>query len=71
MDAIFLYGNRLKNKQEAIRYTKIAADNGIVEAMINYGRILRLGDGIPSDSTEDIKYFKMAIDQGSSYGMTL
>ena len=68
--AIYNYGYLLKDRQESARYVKIAADNGCTIAMTSYGKMLRLGDGVPADSNEAVKYYKMAIEKGNVYGMT-
>lgn len=47
-----------KNVKKSTKYYKIAADKGVVQAMVKYGELVE-------DKRESIQYFKMAADSGS------
>lgn len=53
------------DKVKACEYYKRSADNGNVDGMYNYARILEDGEnGVPVDYIEACKYFKSAADLG-------
>ena len=58
-----------KNKKEAAKYLKKAADTNNAEACLIYGIMLDAGDGIKIDHKEAAKYFKIAADKGNSDGI--
>jgi TPR repeat protein len=49
---------------EAIKYLKLAVEQGNSEAETLYASYLALGDGVPEDQLEAAKYFKRAADKG-------
>lgn len=53
---MYKYGCIPTDKGEAAKYYKNAADKGNINAMINYGFILKCGDGIPIDKKETATY---------------
>lgn len=62
----FLYGNGVnENKSVASKYFKIAADNGIIEAMKIYG------DGVLTNKREALKFIKILADKGDSVSLYL
>ena len=50
--------------KEASRYCKLAADKGHVDAMFNYGKMLKNGRGVAVNEEEACRYYKMAADKG-------
>lgn len=53
-------GNGIQaDKKEAAKYFKIDADKGNLNAMNNYGIMLKKGDGIKSDKKEAAKYINV------------
>jgi TPR repeat protein len=61
---------------EAVKYYKLAADQGYAAAQNNYGYCLQQGKGISINLTEAVHYFKLAADRGDivaqyNLGMTL
>lgn len=54
------------NKKEAVRYLKLEADKGNIDAMFNYGLMQYDGDRIQVDKEEAVQYYKKAADKGSS-----
>ena len=71
----FKYGKMLEfgegtpiNIEEAVKYYKMAIENGNTDAMNHYGKMLENGEGIPVDKEKANKYYRMAeekIDQNS------
>lgn len=70
-DFCFIYGNMLTNgygvsssKKEAIKYYKLAAEQGHVSSIFNYAFILDSFEGIFNKKREAVRYFKQATDAG-------
>lgn len=60
-------GNGIQaDKKEAAKYFKIGADKRNLNAMNNYGIMLKKGDGIKSDKTEAAKYIKILSNSKSN-----
>ena len=55
--------------KNAIKFYKMAADNGNIEAMFDYAYKLDNDYGNTNNKQEVIKYYKMAVDKGSSDAM--
>lgn len=51
------------NKEESIRYLKMAIDLGNSDAMCEYAKILLIDKDL-ANKEKSIKYFQMAIDSG-------
>ena len=49
---------------KAVKYYKLAADQGHAEAQYNLGRCYEKGEGVSKDYKEAEKYYKLAADQG-------
>ena len=47
----------------------MAIDKGETNAMTNYADMLQKGDGIPKNTSEAVRYYKMASDKGDTYAM--
>ena len=57
------------DKAKAARCYKIAADEGNIYGMIQYGNMLLKGEGIDMNKIEAVDYFKQAADKGSADAM--
>jgi len=55
-----------KNIQEAVRWYKRAADQGVVLAQVDLGTMYARGDDIPQDYKEAARWFGMAAAQGNA-----
>ena len=67
INSIISYANILKkrdNKQEAVRYYKIATDSENVTAMGIYAEMLYFGIGISQNKPEAVSYLKTAAENG-------
>ncbi|KAK8897592.1 hypothetical protein M9Y10_015551 [Tritrichomonas musculus] len=63
--ALFFENGSVAN-EEIMKYFKTAAENGCIEAMSSYAIILYIGNGVTANKEEGNRYFKMAIDSGST-----
>lgn len=62
---LLIQGQRVKpNPILGLKYVKIAADNGVNDALFQYGTLIE-----NHNKQEAIKYYKMAIDQGHPSAM--
>jgi TPR repeat protein len=52
------------NAEEAVKYYKLSADQGLACGQLNYGYCLETGIGIETDVEEAVKYYKLSADQG-------
>jgi hypothetical protein len=50
--------------QEAIKWNRLAAEQGYASAQINLGLMYSAGQGMPQDSTEAAKWYRLAAEQG-------
>jgi hypothetical protein len=53
-----------KNDAEAVRWFRLAAEQGYAIAQNNLGRMYRNGDGVPENDAEAVKWFRLAAEQG-------
>ena len=49
---------------EAVRWFRLAADQGNASAQVNLGVMYDTGAGVPQDDTEAVRWFRLAADQG-------
>jgi TPR repeat protein len=49
---------------EAVKWFRLAADQGIASAQNNLGIMYAKGQGVPQSYTEAVKWFRLAADQG-------
>ena len=54
----------LKNKTEALRWYRLAAKQGHVEAQFNLGLMYEKGEGMPEDHAKAVSWFRQAAEQG-------
>lgn len=53
-----------RDRDRAAKWTRMAADQGIVEAQVNLGAMYYGGEGVRKDRIEAIKWFRKAAQQG-------
>ncbi|KAH0789267.1 calmodulin-dependent protein kinase [Histomonas meleagridis] len=61
----FRIQRRSQLTKEDVLNIKEAADNGIIDAQVQYGYCLMKGIGVDKDETESVKYYQMAIEGNS------
>jgi hypothetical protein len=49
---------------EAVKWTRLAADQGDANAQTSLGVMYYFGEGVPQDYAEAVKWFRLAADQG-------
>ncbi|KAK8881338.1 hypothetical protein M9Y10_004073 [Tritrichomonas musculus] len=57
------------DRDEAVRYLKMAADKGEASAMYSYAKMLFSGDGVKMNKAEAARYFRMSAEKGNSSAM--
>ena len=55
-----------KDYAEAVRWYRMAAEQGFAKAQYNLGKCCYLGRGVQQDYTEAVKWYKLAADQGNA-----
>ena len=60
-----------KNETEAVRYYKLSADQGNVDAQFNLAVCYATGSGVDKNETEALKYYQLAADQGNDRAILL
>ena len=55
---------KLKDHKEAVKWYRIAADQGYANGQCNLGYMYSNGYGVPQDKTEAVKWYRKAADQG-------
>jgi hypothetical protein len=55
-----------KNLEEAVKWCKLAANHGNVEAMYNVGLFYQNGEGVQADLNEALKWYQLAASHGHS-----
>ena len=55
---------------EAVKWWRLAADQGIAQAQGNLGVMYRRGQGVPQDYKEAVKWYRLAADQGKAKAQT-
>ena len=49
---------------EAVRWCRLAAEQGYAVAQFNLGELYALGEGVPQDPAEAVRWFRLAAEQG-------
>ena len=49
---------------EAVKWYRLAADQGLSNAQLDLGNIYYYGKGVPQDYAEAVKWYRLAADQG-------
>jgi hypothetical protein len=53
-----------ENNIEAVRWFRLAAEQGYDLAQFNLGNMYRDGDGVPENDVEAVKWYRLAAEQG-------
>ncbi|MBQ76811.1 MAG: hypothetical protein CMQ20_17535 [Gammaproteobacteria bacterium] len=53
-----------QNDSEAVRWFRLAADQGYAPAQHNLGVMYRRGDGVPENDAEAVRWYRLAAEQG-------
>ena len=53
-----------KDDAEAVRWYRLAAEQGLANAQLNLGAAYTNGEGVPRDDAEAVKWYRLAADQG-------
>ena len=53
-----------QNHAEAVKWYRLAADQGNADAQYNLGVMYYTGQGVPQDHVQAVKWFRLAADQG-------
>ena len=53
-----------RDNAEAVRWYRLAAEQGYAKAQLNLGGMYALGRGLPQDDAEAVRWFRLAADQG-------
>ena len=53
-----------ENDAEAVRWYRLAAEQGFAEAQHNLGVIYYNGEGVPENNAEAVKWWRLAAEQG-------
>ena len=53
---------------EAVRWLRLAADQGHADAQHNLGWMYANGEGVPEDDAEAARWYRLAADQGHADG---
>jgi hypothetical protein len=59
-------GGKAKDYAKAMKYSRIAADCGNTDAMVDVGNMYRLGYGVEKNQAEAVKWFRIAAEQGNA-----
>ena len=55
-----------RDQTEAVRWYRLAADQGDARAQYHLGVMYGNGRGVPQDQTEAVRWFRLAADQGDT-----
>ena len=56
----------MEDDAEAVRWYRLAADQGHAYAQNNLGAMYANGDGVPEDDAEAVRWYRLAADQGDA-----
>ena len=51
---------------QAVKWYRLAADQGDASAQFNLGLVYRTGQGVPQDDAQAVKWYRLAADQGDA-----
>jgi hypothetical protein len=57
-----------KNKRSALKWMRLAVDQGYEDAIVSLGRMYEDGIGVPQDMNEAKRLWTLAAEQGSAWG---
>ena len=55
-----------QNYAEAVKWYRLAADQGDASAQYNLGVMYANGQGVPQNHAEAVKWYRLAADQGNA-----
>ena len=55
-----------QDSQEAVKWWRLAAEQGDVSAQVQLGAMYGTGQGVPQDDGEAVKWFQLAAQQGQA-----
>jgi hypothetical protein len=58
----------VESDAEAVKWYRLAAEQGNAEAQVNLGRLYFLGAGVPTNYAEAAKWYRLAAEQGNAAG---
>ena len=53
-----------QNNAEAVKWYRLAADQGLAQAQFNLGVMYDDGRGVPQDDVQAVQWYRLAADQG-------
>jgi uncharacterized protein len=53
-----------QDKAEAVRWFRLAAEQGLANAQYNLGLMYEYGHGVPQDYAEAVRWYRLAAEQG-------
>ena len=56
-----------KDFVEAVKWYRLAAEQGVAYAQYNLGYMYSSGEGVPKDFVEAVKWYRLAAEQGVAY----
>ena len=56
---------------EALRWYRLAADQGVANEQYNVGLMYADGRGVPQDAAEAVRWYRLAADQGDAVAQNL
>ena len=59
-----------RNVVEAVRWYRLAAEQGHARAQVNLGKSYEFGDGVQQSLTEAVRWYRLAAEQGYAEGQT-
>ena len=57
----------LKDEAEAVRWYRLAAEQGLAEAQFNLGFMYANGEGVLKDEAEAVRWYRLAAEQGDAH----
>ena len=56
-----------KDYVQAVKWYRLAADQGDARAQFNLGAMYDVGEGVPKDDAQAVKWFRLAADQANAW----
>jgi hypothetical protein len=60
-----------QNDIEAVKWLRLAADQGYAKAQVSLGSMYEQGRGVPKSDAEALKWYRLAADQGNAHAQKL
>jgi TPR repeat protein len=60
-----------QDNKTAVKWWKLAAEQGIADAQFNLGLMYSTGQGVPQDNKTAVKWWKLAAEQGDAEAQKL